>query len=571
MTQYFIFEDIKDASVNSIPYCIIDFETTGLSPKNSRVIEVGAVKVLHGEIVSTFTALVNPKSDIPYEITALTGITNAMVKRAKPFEKIANDLMKFVSDSVMVAHNFKFDAGFFTAEFERVGNSTQINGLCTAKLSRRLIPEAGKYNLEYLVGFLGIPLTRAHRALEDATATALLFIELLDRYKQVYPKSTLQELVRFSESPNPNKFVKSPRKFGKAFYELPDTPGVYCFLNNQGEIIYVGKAKSLRKRLFGYIRESSDFKAKRILRKGNSLQTFSTNSELTALLTEAELIKQTDPTQNVMLKKYFHKSFLRIDRLKSFPVPELVNEIFNDGADYFGLFAGRRDIRKFLELLEKSFMLRECSDAKLAKGVECYLAKIERCTAPCNNGNADLYSNEIERLYTFLSGDNSYALKRLVDKMKLFSDQRRFEHASMMKDLIQDLMKQVNKIALLGEPLNKANVLFEIRGGVTPDYILFKEGKVYIKDYMLDTNRMFYSELESFYYNHTLFNSLPNEEDLEKIKIIIGWVIKNKESVSIHYLKNYKSLEQLASRLSSKRFTEGSSKQQLFELSDLLD
>ncbi len=155
-------------------YVVLDVETTGGKAGNDRVIEIGAVKVQAGEVLDTFSTLINPQRYIPSFITRLTGINSAMVADAPTFADIAPALSEFLQGAVFVAHNAKFDYGFIRAEFTRLEMPFAMPQLCTVVNMRRYYPGLTSYSLGNLCQHFDIKLTNHHRALDDATATVEL-------------------------------------------------------------------------------------------------------------------------------------------------------------------------------------------------------------------------------------------------------------------------------------------------------------------------------------------------------------------------------------------------------------
>ena len=155
-------------------YVVLDVETTGGKAGSDRVIEIGAVKVQGGEVLDTFSTLLNPQRHIPPFISRLTGISNSMVSDAPTFADIANQLSAFLQGAVFVAHNAKFDYGFIRAEFARCEIPFDMPQLCTVVNMRRYYPGLQSYSLGKLCAGFGIKLTNHHRALADATATVEL-------------------------------------------------------------------------------------------------------------------------------------------------------------------------------------------------------------------------------------------------------------------------------------------------------------------------------------------------------------------------------------------------------------
>lgn len=150
------------------PFVLLDIETTGGSARNSRITEIGALRIEDGKVAATFSQLVNPEENIPYFITRLTGITNEMTWEAPTFRGIADELEVFLDDAIFVAHNVNFDYSFIQAEFKRIGIDYKSDRICSARLSRRLYPEQRRHGLDYVVERLGIDVTNRHRAYDDA-------------------------------------------------------------------------------------------------------------------------------------------------------------------------------------------------------------------------------------------------------------------------------------------------------------------------------------------------------------------------------------------------------------------
>ncbi len=161
-------------------HAVIDFETTGLSPAlGARPTEVAIVLVAEGKIIDRFQSLMNPGVSIPNDIQVLTGITNAMVRKAPKVEAVMRDAVQFVGPHPMVAHNAAFDSKFWDAELRRNHGKRKQEFACSMLLARRVFPEAPNHKLGTLVRTLGLPATgRYHRALADAEATAHLLLHI---------------------------------------------------------------------------------------------------------------------------------------------------------------------------------------------------------------------------------------------------------------------------------------------------------------------------------------------------------------------------------------------------------
>lgn len=167
---------------------VLDFETTGLSPdQGDRAIEIGAVKLLHGEVVDTYQALMNPGKRVNSFIEQYTGISNQMLIDAPPCEEIMQGFATFIGDSHLLAHNATFDSRFLAAEFARINRNIPGRFLCSLLLSRRLYQEAPNHKLATLIKYKNISSKgQYHRALFDAEMTAKLWLVMLTDIRSTY-------------------------------------------------------------------------------------------------------------------------------------------------------------------------------------------------------------------------------------------------------------------------------------------------------------------------------------------------------------------------------------------------
>ena len=165
-------------------YVVFDIETTGLSPTNNRIIEIGAVRIKDGKIQDTFSEFVNPEVPIPYTITKLTSITDAMVQNAPTIEVILPKFLEYIGDASVVAHNATFDTGFIRENAKRLGLVFDSTIVDTMTLAHILLPELGKYTLDRLCKQFGVVNEHHHRACDDAAATAEIFVKMIKMIKE---------------------------------------------------------------------------------------------------------------------------------------------------------------------------------------------------------------------------------------------------------------------------------------------------------------------------------------------------------------------------------------------------
>ncbi|MBU5437668.1 PolC-type DNA polymerase III [Tissierella sp. MSJ-40] len=173
-----------DPSKEYDTFVVFDLETTGLSAINDMITEIGAVKVKDGVIIDTFSQLINPERLIPEKITSITGITNEMVRDKPTIKEVLPDFNKFIEDSVLVAHNATFDIGFMREKMRLSNLSLHNPILDTLELSRAVFPELKSHKLNIVAKHLNVSLINHHRAVDDATATAEIFLKTMDLLKE---------------------------------------------------------------------------------------------------------------------------------------------------------------------------------------------------------------------------------------------------------------------------------------------------------------------------------------------------------------------------------------------------
>ena len=203
------------------PIVMLDFETTGLSPAaGDRITEVAALRIVDGVVTERFVTLVNCGARVPYEVTALTGITQQMIHGAPPVAKVLPQLLDFIGTDVLAAHNASFDAKFLLAESQRQGLSPQHRGLiCSLKLARRMLPGHSSYRLSGLAHALNIRYSSAaHRAEADAEVSTGLLLHIGERLRHQYrcrsiAPSLLEAITRQSAAKVPD-FLRRSIDFG---------------------------------------------------------------------------------------------------------------------------------------------------------------------------------------------------------------------------------------------------------------------------------------------------------------------------------------------------------------------
>lgn len=283
--------DLKTAK-----YTVIDVETTG-GVRQGRMTEICIITIENMIVTDIWSSLINPESCIPNMITSLTGITDEMVADAPRFCDIAAIIEKKTRDAIFVAHNVNFDFGFLKKEFELIGATFSRKKLCTVRLSRKLIPGLPSYSLGKLCRSVGISLDGAHRAEADTRATTTLFIQLLQKDGECDFKVFSNFLNKSSREATLPPHINSDD-----FNKLPVTAGIYLLKDKKGKMLYVGKAKNIKKRVLSHIYSKLQ-KSIDMCTETHHLDFVETGNELCALLLEADYIQQFYPKYNKAQKR----------------------------------------------------------------------------------------------------------------------------------------------------------------------------------------------------------------------------------------------------------------------------
>ena len=265
--------------------------------------------------------------------------------------------------------------------------------------------------------------------------------------------------------------------------ELPDAPGVYLYRDAHGQVIYVGKAKSIRKRVLSYFNKDLAVRTRTMVSEAASVDVVVAGNEVEALMLEYNLIQKFQPRFNIRLRD--DKSFphLTITRSDTWPAARVLRGKKRKTDQHFGPYAHAYAIRNTLDLLLKAFPVRTCSDSKFrtheARGRPCLLADIGKCSAPCVGAISVVdYTELADGLAGFLSGDTEVIRSRVRGRMIDASAAQRYEDAGRYRDQLRDLERAIEKqeiassrpenfdvIALLDEELEASLFVLIVRRG----------------------------------------------------------------------------------------------------------
>jgi len=430
--------------LDEVAFVVVDLETTGGSPIDDAITEIGAVRFEGAARVGSFQTLVDPERPIPPAITHLTGISDRSVAGAPSLATILPTFLEFARGAVIVAHNASFDVGFLNANLLRLDYPTlPTPAVCTAKLARRLVwPEVPNVRLRTLAGYFRTRVQPTHRALQDAEATGEVFQGLLDVGQHLGIR-TLGELHHACSARGRPNFAKIALAEG-----LPRAPGVYVFRDRNDQILYVGKAKDVRARVKSYFYGDERKKVQDLVASVARIDAIATDGELEALVLESRLIARHLPRFNAQGKRWRRYAFLKLDPSEAWPRWKLARSADPaDGCVYLGPFGSSRRATLAKEALEEAFPVRRCtrSMGRRTRFAPCALADMGRCLAPCDGRvGTDVYRTTVAAMLASL--DTPDELLRLLDtRMAALADQERFEEAALARDRLRALAETLQR------------------------------------------------------------------------------------------------------------------------------
>lgn len=363
------------------PVVFVDIETNGLSHSRGRIIEVAAIRVEGHEVVSRFSTILDPQTEIPAFITRLTGISSKDTSGAPTFDDIAAELLAVLDGAIFIAHNVRFDYSFVKQEFKRVGIKYSPKMLCTVKLSQALYPHYRHHKLANIIERCGLLVANRHRAYDDANA----LLQFMQHSIASFPAEILLAAIK----PQLRR-PALPKKLSPALVDsLPDEPGVYIFQDEGGAPLYIGKSTNIKKRVLSHF--SRDHEAATEFKISQSvahIEVLTTAGELEALLLESKLIKQQQPLYNRQLRRtrkmtlarqyldeqgYIRVSIEDIERLD----PEKTQDIL-------AVYPTKSRAKQYLNQAVKDHLL--CPKLLgFEKGTGgCFLYQLKKCTGACS-------------------------------------------------------------------------------------------------------------------------------------------------------------------------------------------
>ncbi len=389
---------------NKIIFSIIDIETTGGKYNEEGVTEIAIYKFDGLEIVDQFISLINPEKPIQPFVVNLTGINSNMLRSAPKFYEVAKRIIEITTDTIVVAHNASFDYRILQMEFDRLGYAFERKTLCTVELAKKLIPNQNSYSLGKLSRSLGIAVSDRHRASGDAYATVKLFKLLLSKDKT---KSIITAAIKL----NPRHQMEP--KLLDLLAPLPSETGVYYIHNAEGDIIYIGKSKNIKKRVNQHF-IGTDVKSKKIQLQVAGVSFETTGSEIIALLKESEEIKINKPRLNRALRRsiFTHGLFSFVDDLGYL---NLQTKSLKNKDLPITTFGNIFQARKYLMDVTEKHQLCQKLTGLYPSNSSCFSYSIKQCFGAClGEESTESYNRRVESVIDKTSMDNKNLL--IIDK-----------------------------------------------------------------------------------------------------------------------------------------------------------
>lgn len=389
-------------------YAVVDIETTGGFAGGHGITEIGIVVYDGADIVETFETLINPGLYIPKHITALTGIDNDMVADAPSFEEVAEQVYSLLKDRVFIAHNVNFDYSFVAGQLKQCGYELNTRRLCTVRLSRKILPGLPSYSLSSLCSSLGIEQKIKHRAMADTVAA-------LEVFKQLQLNDA-ENFITQSLKRNSGEFNLPAHLDRKEFDAVPEHCGVYYFLNEKNEVVYVGKAANLKKRVKQHFSGNKASETKQgFIKEIHHINFEVCGNELVALLLEDAEIKRLWPKYNRAQKK-IRFAYGLFDYTDQQGFIRLGIDHMRRGAKPLIRFGTEGEARNHLmnKVLQFGLCPKMCSlDTSASTG--CHALINPNCKAGCRlEENRDSYNQRVQQFIDALQEEKpSYVL---IDK-----------------------------------------------------------------------------------------------------------------------------------------------------------
>jgi len=455
-----------------LDFAIIDIETSGGKPKDTRIIEIAIIIYDGNQIIETYETLVNPETKIDWFVQKLTGIKDKDVANAPKFFEIAEKVLQLLENRTFVAHNISFDYPIVRNEYKRLGLDLRLPHMCTIESSKVLIPGLESYGLKNLSKHLQVGLDNHHRAMDDTLATVKIFEHIYN-----LDKNKLEAFIK--KDVNPKEL--HPKLDLNYFDDIPNKIGIYKLYNDKKELIYVGKSIHLKKRIEQHLKNTQTNKAIEMRSQIARIEYELTGSEIVALLRESELIKQHQSKYNKAQRNVnFNFGLYQYEDQNGYK--NLVVKKRTSTEEPIFTFKSINSAKENLEKWKVEFNLCQKLCNLFTSNSACFDYSIQQCKGACiGEENSEMYNIKVDAL-----------LKKLQFDLKSF--------------LILDKGKRKNEVSFVvienGKYIGYGNIL---------KFLLLKDSNNYKKQFKKQSNNRDFQSIIS--------SQLKNNPKLEIIEL----------------------------------------------------
>ncbi|WP_114699625.1 DEDD exonuclease domain-containing protein [Nocardia mexicana] len=451
------FDDL-DTPLYDTTFVVVDLETTGTSPERDAITEIGAVKVRGGEVLGEFATLVDPGCAIPPQVVHITGITTAMVMEAPRIDAVLPGFLEFAAGSVLVAHNARFDTGFLKAAAARCAAAwPAFQVLCTVQLARRILArdEAPTVRLSALAQLLGASTRPTHRALDDARATVDVLHALIERVGNQGVHS-LTELVDYL--PEVSRRQRSKRFLAA---DLPGAPGVYLFRGPSEEVLYIGTAVHLRRRVRSYFTGSETrTRMREMVALATRVDHVRCAHGLEAGVRELRLLVAHTPPYN-RRSKFPKRAWWLTLTAEPFPRFAITR---TPTWDALGPFGSRNDAAEIAATVAEYCGVRTCT-TRIPRhgrhGADCPPAAVGGCPAGTTGELRDAadYASAPRSVRELFTGGGDAVLRVIRDRIETYSAAEHFEAAARLRDRLTAVVRALRRTQRLAAVARLAELI----------------------------------------------------------------------------------------------------------------
>ncbi len=439
-----------------VAFVVVDLETTGVDPARDRITEVGAIRSRAGEVTGELSTMVDPGRPVPPAITAVTGISDAMLAGCPPIEAVLPSVQELLRGGVFVAHNAAFDQRFLDAALERSGRGRiDVPVLDTARLARRVLGEETRsVKLSTLARHLGARTTPNHRALPDARATLDVLHALIER-ASAFGATTLEDLLDLQRSTS----SKAYRRIDLV-KDAPRSPGTYRFLGADGEVLYVGTTVDLRTRLRRYFGQDKRRKVSDLVQATARVEWTVCPTGLEAQVREVREIHHHRPRFNRRSRQPEKAAWIGLTR-EAFPRLTVTSKPPADGPA-LGPLAGRKQAAQVVAALQQVLPVRACTMRLRVRQdhAPCVLKELGRCASPCDGTQSrDAYAADVARVREVLACRDASVLRDLRAQMRTLAGAGRFEDAAEARARLHALARAIDRTRTLRRMLGAGRVV----------------------------------------------------------------------------------------------------------------